>query len=130
MAPKNRIIECSQCHRTRQNHGKQMCSACYKRAFPKPKKIGVCANCKHSANIAHRGLCHACYKYWCHNGEHRPPDSITRRLPQDYFREEWHHMTVTMRMDEYAAERRLAEAFGITVESVQIRAKKLEKAAA
>lgn len=39
-------------------------------------------------------------------------------------------MTVTMRMDEYAAERRLAEAFGLTIESVQIRAKKLEKAAA
>mgnify|MGYP007123075136 CR=1 FL=1 len=36
-------------------------------------------------------------------------------------------MTQTMRMDDYAAERRLAEAFGLTVESVQIRAKKLAK---
>ncbi|MDN6489398.1 MAG: hypothetical protein L0K41_03150 [Yaniella sp.] len=39
-------------------------------------------------------------------------------------------MTVTMRMDEYAAERRLAEAFGITVESAQIPPHKLENAPA
>lgn len=64
------------------------------------------------------------------NGEHRPAELIRRRLPQAYFLEEWHHMTITMRMDREAAERRLAEAFGITVQSVQVRLQKLEKVAA
>tara|TARA_Y100000310_G_C20240035_1_gene604204 strand:- start:4 stop:546 length:543 start_codon:yes stop_codon:yes gene_type:complete len=58
-------IICSMCNKLRQNHGRGICSWCYRKNFWKPKKK-ICPRCNRLIEIHAKGYCAGCYNYTFH----------------------------------------------------------------